>query len=109
MLKLRLVKDHVLRGRVIDTEGKPVAGAHIVATRVDVFDANSVDSFLTAWMNRMISFSLPGGDRILQHSGDIVATTTGVDGRFALAGTGAERVLLLEVSGAGLGPPTCEW
>lgn len=101
-LELRLVKDHVLRGRVIDTEGKPVAGAHVAATRADVFDANSVDSFLAAWRNRMISFSLPHGDRILWQSGDIVAATTGIDGRFTLAGTGAERVVLLKVSGAGL-------
>jgi RNA polymerase sigma factor (sigma-70 family) len=101
-LELRLVKDHVIRGRIIDTQGKPVAGARVAATRIDIFEANSVDLFLAAWMNRMFSFVEPGGDRILWQSGNLVAATTDANGRFALAGTGAERIVLLQVSEAGV-------
>jgi hypothetical protein len=103
VLELRLVKDQVIRGRIVDTQGKPVAGVKVGVTNIGAFDASSVDSFLAAWTNRMISWQWPGGDKTLwQESGVITAATTDADGRFDLAGTGAERVVSLHVSGAGI-------
>jgi RNA polymerase sigma factor (sigma-70 family) len=101
-LELRLVKDHVIRGRIVDTQGKPVAGVRVGVTHIDAFDAQSVNAFLAAWTNRMISWQWPGGDKALWHDSGIIATTTDADGRFAVAGTGAERVVSLHVSGAGI-------
>jgi RNA polymerase sigma factor (sigma-70 family) len=102
-LVLRLVKDHVIRGRIVDTQGKPVAKVRVSVFLIHAFEGHSVDPFLAAWTNRMVSFQHPEGDRTLvQHRGSVIAATTDADGRFALAGTGAERVVLLHVGGAGI-------
>jgi RNA polymerase sigma factor (sigma-70 family) len=102
-LELRLVPDHVIRGRVVDTQGKAVAGVQVAAVVIHAFEANSVDPFLAAWTNRMISFQEPQGDKVLwQERGVIAAATTDADGRFALAGSGTERVVALRLSGAGI-------
>src|SRR5207245_10670203 len=101
-LELTLTKDPFIRCRILDTQGKPLAGVQVGVSHLDAFDAHSVDSFLAAWTNRMISWQWPGGDKALwQESGVIAAATTDADGRFALAGAGAERVVSLRVSGAG--------
>jgi hypothetical protein len=101
-LELRLVKDNVIQGKIVDTQGKPAAGVQVAATTVGDFDNNSVDRFLSAWTNRMYSFQLPQADRNLwQEGGAIAPATTDAEGRFSLAGTGAERLILLHTSGAG--------
>ncbi len=101
-LELRLVKDNVIHGKIVDTQGKPVAGAQVAVTTVGAFNGNSVDRFLSAWTNRMYSFQWPEADRSLgQEGGAVAAATTDADGRFALAGTGAERLVHLHTSGAG--------
>jgi RNA polymerase sigma factor (sigma-70 family) len=102
-LELRLVHDHVIRGRVVDTQGKPVGGVQVGVPHLHAFDANSVAPFLAAWANRMYSFQWPHGDKeFSQEGGAITAATTDADGRFALAGAGAERVVSLRLSGAGI-------
>ncbi len=101
-LELRLVKDNVIHGKIVDTQGKPVAGVQVAVTSVGAFNGNSVDRFLSAWTNRMYSFRWPEGDRSLwQEGGAIAPATTDADGRFTLAGTGAERLVHLHTSGAG--------
>jgi RNA polymerase sigma factor (sigma-70 family) len=101
-VELRLVKDNVIRGKIVDTQGKPVAGVQVAVTTVGAFNGNSVDRFLSAWTNRMFSFLWPEADRNLwQEGGAVAAATTDADGRFRLAGTGAERLVHLRTSGAG--------
>ena len=92
----------MIHGKIVDTQGKPVAGVQVAVTVVGAFDGNSVDRFLSAWTNRMFSFQWPEADRNLwQEGGAIAAATTDADGRFRLAGTGAERLVHLRTSGAG--------
>ncbi len=101
-LELRLVKDNVIRGKIVDTQGKPVAGVQVAVTTVGASNGNSVDRFLSAWTNRMYSFKWPDADRNLwQGGGAIAPATTDAEGRFTLAGTGAERLVHLHASGAG--------
>ncbi len=101
-LELRLVKDNVIHGKIVDTQGKPVAGVQVVVTKVGACNGNSVDRFLSAWTNRMYSFLWPEADRTLwQEGGAIAPATTDAEGRFSLAGTGAERLVHLHTSGAG--------
>ena len=101
-VELRLVNDNVIRGKIVDTQGKPVAGVQVAVTTVGAFNGNSVDRFLSAWTNRMYSFLWPEADRNLRpEGGSIAAATTDADGRFRLAGTGAERLVHLRTSGAG--------
>ena len=101
-VELRLVEDHAIHGKIVDTQGKPVAGVRVAVTTVGAFNGNSVDRFLSAWTNRMYSFLWPEADRNLwQEGGAIAPATTDADGQFSLAGTGAERIVHLHTSGAG--------
>src|SRR5262249_25935952 len=57
---LRVVKDHPIRGRVLDTEGKPVAGVRVIVTHVGDYGAK-IDPFLAAWKVRDPHSGIPGG------------------------------------------------
>jgi RNA polymerase sigma factor (sigma-70 family) len=92
---LHLAKDDVpINGRIIDLEGRPVAGVTIQVLRLE-------QSELKSWIDKakqgisghqqreLASIALDGLTRL----------TTGKDGRFQLSGFGRERVVLLSVSG----------
>src|SRR5262249_4679339 len=98
----KLTKDNAIRGRVIDTQGKPVVGATVFPYRVDDYGNKGADIFLKYWMTRdpqrpslsgetdiqlrqNTGFDLPDGRTVL-------ATKTDADGKFELRGVGAERV-----------------
>jgi RNA polymerase sigma factor (sigma-70 family) len=100
---LRLTGDNPVRGRVIDTQGKPVAGAVVFPRYLYDFGERKADVFLDHWKTRHPSsgplqgehnlqvgvrtgFDLPGGGKVL-------AARTDRDGRFEIAGLGAERVV----------------
>jgi protocatechuate 3,4-dioxygenase beta subunit/5-hydroxyisourate hydrolase-like protein (transthyretin family) len=102
---LRLVKDHAIRGRVIDTEGKPVRGATVSVKRVRCEAGNSLDSFLVAWKKNNQTpayFGVPLGDKDVRGDSVLPATTTDKDGRFTVSGVGIERVALLRIRGLGI-------
>jgi RNA polymerase sigma factor (sigma-70 family) len=100
---LRLTRDNPVRGRVIDTQGKPVAGAVVFPRYLYDFGERKADLFLDYWKTRHPSsgplqgennlevgvrtaFDLPGG-------GSVLAARTDTDGRFEVAGLGAERIV----------------
>ncbi len=98
----------MIHGKIVDTQGKPVAGVEVAVTTVGAFNGNSVDRFLSAWTNRMYSFLWPEADRNLwQEGGAIAPATTDAEGRFTLTDTGAERLVHLRTSGAG--SAAAEW
>jgi hypothetical protein len=110
-VKLRTVKDQTVRGRVVDTQGKPVAGARVVVTRISVYADNSLDDFLAGWKSRApVQPSFPPGIRGEPSPEQVLGRETGVlpeaktdaDGRFTIAGAGAERLVTLRVGGGGL-------
>jgi protocatechuate 3,4-dioxygenase beta subunit len=100
--ELRLVADHPIRGRVIDTEGKPVAGAWVKADQFGAFKAGSLDPLLEEW-KKLDSFKgRPFGDRTIWSGiGTLFTTETDKDGRFEFRGVGAERFLVMRVGKAG--------
>jgi hypothetical protein len=101
--RLRTVKDHVIRGRVVDTQGKPVAGAEVVVARVGVYANNSLGAFLAAWKTRSFGPAYPGEVKALwRDAGVLPGATTDADGRFTVAGAGAERLVTLRVRRAGV-------
>ncbi len=101
-VEFRLVKDHTIRGRVVNTEGKPVAGVHVVVQRIDTYENNSLDPFLIAWPKRD-RWGIPGSVKGLwSELSTLLPTKTDGDGRFVLHGVGAERVVSLRLSGAGI-------
>jgi RNA polymerase sigma factor (sigma-70 family) len=111
-VELRTVRDRPIRGRVVDTQGRPVAGARVAVNHVGVYPVNSLDPFLAEWKTRHFMSGLPGGVKGLwqpggmkqqwRGAGAFFATTTDADGRFTIAGTGAERLVSLRLSRDGI-------
>jgi hypothetical protein len=101
-VELRLVKDHVIRGRMVNTEGKPVVGARVAVRHISTYANNSLDSFLVAWMKRRQNTIPDGLKEFWNEESGLLTMTTDADGRFELHGIGAERLVLLRLRGAGI-------
>ena len=97
-LTLRLVRDEPIRGRVVDLQGKPVAGARIRVYDLASYPGEDLGPFIDAAHNgrnlgaprQMWGGPVPGQPREI---------TTDADGRFRLAGIGRERVARLAIDG----------
>ncbi len=84
-LTLRLVKDDApVKGRVLDLEGRPVAGATVRVVRVTAGKDVHSSLWQPSWEG------LPGERK------------TGRDGRFTLPGVGRGREVLLSIEGSGI-------
>jgi RNA polymerase sigma factor (sigma-70 family) len=105
---LKLVKDTPLAGRIETPDGKPVAGATV---RLEVVYANAAND-LTAWRaaaDRKEDFGAARKYLPLELAGPGLArftATTDREGRFRLAGVGANRVADLRLAGPGLAAAT---
>jgi RNA polymerase sigma factor (sigma-70 family) len=103
---LRLVRDDVpLVGRVVDLEGRPIAGVTIRPVQLSAYR----DEELAAWEAAMArakdiasneAIRLPSQSLELFRWRDELAVTTGADGRFRLTGIGRERVVSLWIDGS---------
>ena len=101
-ISLRLVDDTVpINGRIVDLQGKPVAGAKISRGRVRAEGAQGIDPYLTLVRDDPFKASnhnfakyfwgaLPGSDN---------SAATDADGRFHLSGIGGDRIIDIEVEG----------
>jgi RNA polymerase sigma factor (sigma-70 family) len=100
---LRLVKDDVpIQGRILNLEGKPVAGATV---RIDDLVYFSKDGDLTPWLDA-VKAGKPNPD-----AGHLTAlwspgygalvppVTTGADGKFTIHGLGREHLVGLRING----------
>src|SRR5262249_37501722 len=62
LVEFRLVKDRAIRGRIVNTEGKPVAGVRVDVDNLGVYPNNSLDSFLAIWTKQQrVTSGLPNG------------------------------------------------
>ena len=114
-LTLKLPKEQQIRGRILDTQGKPVTGGLVLVTCISTFDSEaSTRTHLTNWATttNQQGGSPPEGDRDLwfsEHIGDSgenrspYRTTTDQDGRFEMAGIGAGQMVQLSIKGKGMG------
>jgi RNA polymerase sigma factor (sigma-70 family) len=108
-VELRLVKDNVIRGQVVNTEGKPVPGVHVFPEEINVHIDNSLDTFLAAYLRL-----LAGGRGTALLKGmrpgraAPFGTTTDAAGRFTLHGVGAERTGRLHLHGGGVADTTVQ-
>jgi hypothetical protein len=102
-VRLKLVRDDVpIRGRIIDIQGRPVAGATVRPTDIKIPNSGDLTEFLK---------ELPDGEqaplveskRLRHWSGAVTAfipeVTTDKEGRFAMSGVGRERMLEVLVTG----------
>ena len=101
-IELRMVKDNAIRGRIIDTEGKPVRGVQVAVDRIRVYADNSLDSFLAEWVRMPPYSGSRAKSKDLMHGASFLDARSDSDGRFVIAGIGAERVSFLRFQRAGI-------
>ena len=92
-MTIQLVEDGPpIEGRIVDLDGRPVAGARVQATRL-FFAARGE---LTPWLTQ-------ARDRVVRGLNElpmtVATTTTGPDGQFRITGIGRDRVAELTISG----------
>lgn len=85
-----------LEGRVVDLEGRPVAGARVEVNRVWAARDNNLAQWLDRAREDGLDYLEQGLSRVQEEKSD---ATTGPDGRFRLAGIGPDRVAELYISG----------
>ena len=106
---LRLVKDHPIEGRIINTEGKPLAGVNVFIWAVGKMRQERLDDFLAAWKRKGSRVpDQPLGQlsetMFLSRSLKSAQAVTDKDGRFRLQGAGVERLALVRFHALGLKP-----
>src|SRR5262245_22959990 len=105
-LTLRLVKDVPINGRVLDQDGKPVAGAKVRVGLVYAYPGEDLTEYLAALRKKVRG---PGPSK--GWSGPLPEPATGVttkeDGRFRLTGLGRERFALLFIEGPAIANGHC--
>src|SRR5205085_1112585 len=96
-LTLRLVKDVPIHGRVLDPDGKPVAGAKLTVWSMSAAKGDDLGNYVEEGRKGFgVAFAkdwrgpLPGQPAVL---------TTDAEGRFHLKGAGRERVIRFLVEG----------
>ena len=87
--------DVPINGRILDPDGKPVAGAKL--TVMDVFAPQALGRYLEALEKHEAYKSTKSWDGPL--AGRPAVLTTGDDGRFRLAGAGRERIVKFRLEG----------
>jgi RNA polymerase sigma factor (sigma-70 family) len=101
-IELKLVADFPVRGRVVDTEGKPIAGAAVRVDRLGTSPANSLDPVLDLWKKIDSMAADPAGEKqVWSGLAPLWSTTTDKDGSFTFRGLGVERLAVLHINGAG--------
>src|SRR5262249_23587095 len=104
-LTLRLARDDVpISGRIIDLQGRPVAGAAVTVLSVAATSNGRLDDYLKALQERNVLGDLDDEFFTVSMSPQpgppvIPPARTGADGRFRFAGIGRERVALLLIEG----------
>ncbi len=104
-LMIRLVRDDVpISGRVIDLQGRPVAGATVSVFAVGATADGRLDRFLNALQERN-EVQRVLQEFVTQRLEDqpdpplVPAVVTGADGRFRIKGVGRERIAGLQIEG----------
>jgi RNA polymerase sigma factor (sigma-70 family) len=100
-LKLQLVSDLPVSGRVLDADRRPVAGAKLVVQGIYSAPVDELTRFLkgdyvTGWAPRCWKGPLPGNTS---------AILTDADGRWRSSGLGRDRIAVFALDGPGV-PPT---
>ncbi len=101
-LSLQLVDDSVpIAGRIVDLQGKPVAGAKISRGRIKAEGPQGIDPYLT--LVREDPFKASNHNFAKNYwtalPGKGVTAVTDADGRFRLSGIGRDRIVDLGVEG----------
>jgi RNA polymerase sigma factor (sigma-70 family) len=101
---LHLVKDDVLiRGRVLDLQGKPVSGSTVRVIGLLLPNKGDLASFVEALKASKDGYPVENAFLVRLDNPAIaqlfVSASTKADGRFQLKGIGRERIAIVEISG----------
>ena len=98
--------DAPIRGRLIDRQGHPLAGAAVKLTVLFVPTENDLNAHLEKQRSRRAPLVLTNDDRSLETpevlAGVTTEAVTDADGRFRLEGLGRERLVRLRVQAPGM-------
>ena len=99
---VHLVKDQSIRGRVLDTRGKPLAGVTVRLLESSDSLTGRLEDFLSSWTTywpKTLSFI----EQIyLPSTGTFGSTKMDQNGRFEIPGVGRDRLAVVGISGPGL-------
>ncbi len=101
-LTFKLVDDSVpISGRILDLQGRPIAGAKITRGRIKAEGSEGIDPYLKLLHDDPMQasnhrFAKDYGSRL---PGQPASVTTDADGRFRLSGIGRDRIVEIEVEG----------
>ncbi len=110
---LKLPKDEPVRGRVVDLEGKPVAGARVRVTDLYTGKDSTIGEFVRLWSgdyeSQQRAMATLHGRRLYakKATAEYFAATTNEKGEFTLAGVGRDRCPHLSVSANGCASVVC--
>jgi hypothetical protein len=110
---LKLPRDIPIQGRIVDLEGKPVAGAQVRVTDLQTNKDDSLSEFVRLWSKdkerQQEAFRAILGKRLFVKNATAhhFSATTGSDGRFTLAGLGSDRCPQLDISAPGKASMVC--
>jgi RNA polymerase sigma factor (sigma-70 family) len=100
-LTFRLVEDQPIRGKIVNTEGKPLADVRVSVLEVATTSEERLDTFLTAWKhnwNQLIGPFITNRLYVPAEQG-LLSVKTDKEGRFQIRGAGRERVVVLRANG----------
>lgn len=102
---LHLVKDQPIRGRILNTEGRPLAGVRLSVRRVEATNDEKLDRVLKLWQarGRIDFFEYLEKQEYSALDNALPLALTGRDGCCEIRGVGAERIALIVPSGPGVG------
>jgi RNA polymerase sigma factor (sigma-70 family) len=102
LLTVRLVRDDTpLEGRVLDLQGKPIAGVRVRVERIDAAEAEDISPWLDVVRKATLGNRMPWLPTHLDVAvtGLTQAVTSDAEGRFRLSGAGRERLVHLLFEG----------
>jgi RNA polymerase sigma factor (sigma-70 family) len=97
----RLTRDVPIRGRLQDTQGKPLAGARVQVIGILEPDNGKLDTFLAGWKQNWQDAERLNMKKRLYGPLDKLFSVSSADkdGRFQITGAGAERLVQVQVEG----------
>jgi RNA polymerase sigma factor (sigma-70 family) len=109
-LTLRLPADVPIRGKVMDLEGKPIAGATVRLVELSTTASGNLDEFLKQWAADKEKSPTGPAFHLLTEKRlwlpkvlrQLATATTGPDGAFRLSEIGRDRGLMLGIRGPGI-------
>jgi RNA polymerase sigma factor (sigma-70 family) len=96
-LTLRLVEDHPIRGRILDQDGRPVAGARVRVESFLAYPGDGLDKTLDEYRKGGYGMGAPAKTWNGRLPEPAEGATTDAAGRFRLRGLGRERLVQLRV------------